>query len=56
MPKHEKQKFIDAGTCYICNGEFTKTNYEVRGHCHRTGNYRGAAHARCTINYYNNKY
>ena len=56
MPKHEKQKFIDAGTCYICNGEFTKTNYEVRGHWHRTGNYRGAAHARCTINYYNNKY
>ena len=35
---------------------FTKTNYRVRDHCHRTGKYRGPAHTRCNINYYNNKY
>ena len=29
-------------------------NSRVRDHCHRTGNYRGAAHTRCTISYYNN--
>jgi hypothetical protein len=42
--------------CYICNGEFTKSNYKVRDHCHRTGKYRGAAHTRCNINYYNNRF
>ena len=31
-------------------------NYKVTDHCHRTDNYRGAAHIRCTINYYNNRH
>ena len=38
--------------CVIVN--VLKQNYKVRDHCHRTGNYRGAAHTRCNINYYNN--
>ncbi len=42
--------------CYICNGAFTATNKKVRDHCHRTGNYRGAAHNTCNINYFNNRY
>ncbi len=42
--------------CYICHGDYIKTKYKVRDHCHRTGKYRGAAHVRCNINYYNNKY
>ena len=49
MSKHDKLKFIDADTCYLCYGEFTKTN-KVRDRCHRTGKYRGAAHVRCNIN------
>ena len=55
ISKQDKHNFIDADTCYICNGEFTTTNYKVRDHCHRTGNYRRAAHTKCNINYYNNK-
>ena len=42
--------------CYICNGAFTETNKKVRDHCHRTGNYRGAAHNACNINYFSNRY
>ena len=46
--------FECAELCYICNGEFSKSNYKVRDHCHRTGKYRGAAHTRCNMNYTNN--
>ena len=44
---HSKQKI-----CYICKEEFNnneKKNYKVRGHCHYTGKYRGAAHNACNL-------
>ena len=50
MPNHDKHNVIDADTCYICNGEFIKTNYKVRDHCHRTVNYRRDANTKCNIN------
>ena len=56
MANHDIHNFIDADTCYICDGEFSKSNYEVRDHCHRTGNYRGAARTTCNINYYNKRH
>ena len=28
-----------------------KKNYKVRGHCHYTGKYRGAAHNMCNLRY-----
>ena len=56
MSKHDEHNFRCAEECYTCNGEFTKTYYKVRDHCHRTGNYTGAAHTKCNINYYNNTY
>ena len=56
MLKQDHHNFIDADTCYIRNCEFTKSNYKVRDHCHITGNYRGAAHTRCNINQYNNRF
>ena len=56
MSNHDKYTFIYADSCYVCNGEFTKTNYKVRDHCHRTGKCRGAAHVRCDMNCYNKRY
>ena len=53
MSRHDTHNVIDAEECCVCNGELTKTTYKVRDHCHRTGNYRGAAHTTCNINYYN---
>jgi hypothetical protein len=55
MSRKDMDIFRCMEQCYICNGEFTKSNYKVRDHCHRTGEYRGAAHTRCNINYYNNR-
>ena len=46
---HNKQKI-----CYICKKEFNnndKKNYKVRGHCHYTSQYRGAAHNICNLRY-----
>ena len=48
--------FKRAKVCSICGGAFTESNKKVRDHCHRTGNYRGAAHNACNINYFNNRY
>ena len=56
MSKRDHDSFKCADQCYICLGECSKTNYEIRDHCHRTGKYRGAAHTKCNISYYNNKY
>ena len=33
----------------------TRTTKKVRNHDHRTGCYRGAAHDKCTINYFSNR-
>ena len=51
MSKRDEPNFRCAEQCYICSVEYTRANYKVRDHCHRTGNYRGAAHTTCNINY-----
>ena len=35
---------------------FTKQNYNVTDHCHRTGEYRREAYNMCNINIFSNKY
>ena len=56
LTREDKKCFKDATTCYICDGGFTERNYKVRDHDHRTGQYRGAAHTKCNILHYSNRY
>ena len=49
--RHNKQK-----VCHICEKGFSIDNddkkyHTVKGHCHYTGKYRGAAHDICNLRY-----
>ena len=47
----------NAKICYICKEKFEKKSlkdkkcHKVRDHCHYTGEYRGAAHSICNLEY-----
>ena len=58
MTKDDTKNFCAAHKCYLCNGGFTKEGnlQKVKDHDHRTGAYRGAAHQKCNINYFSNRY
>ena len=40
-----------ATECFICNKPFTRENCKCRDHCHITGDFRGAIHKICNINF-----
>ena len=40
----------------MCGGGFKDNKDKVRDHDHRTGKFRGAAHNKCNINYFNNRF
>ena len=48
-PEVEEQ-FKQASNCWIC-GNLLNLEDRVRDHCHFTGQYRGAAHNRCNLQY-----
>ena len=52
----DKMKFCNSKKCCICDCKFKPEDVKVRDHDHRTGKYRGAAHNKCNINYYSNRY
>ena len=37
--------------CHICNGKLHYKKDKVRDHCHVTGEYRGAAHKNCNLQF-----
>ena len=52
----EQASFRQATRCYICGGEFSPLGpKKVRDHCHFTGQYRGAACAKCNLLLYSVK-
>ena len=47
-----KREHETAEKCHVCLKEFNdQQNRKVRGHCHYTGLYRGAAHNDCNLKY-----
>ena len=44
MSAEEEEKFQLSNKCWICDKLFDVGDGKVRGHCHITGKYRGAAH------------
>ena len=56
MSKEDNKKFFSATHCSICNECFKDGDTKCRDHDHRTGQFRGATHQKCNINYFNNRY
>lgn len=53
LSEKEEQQFKEATICHICKKAFenTPTHVRVRDHCHISGLFRGAAHAKCNLKY-----
>ena len=47
----EEEVFSNATQCHICKGDTTSDDILVRDHDHLTGQFRGAAHQSCNLNY-----
>ena len=50
LTKEEEDNYNKENICYICKKDFNNDT-KVRGHCHFTGKYRGAAHNTCNLRY-----
>ena len=50
MSAEEGKRFEMSNICWICNRLFDFSDNKVRGPCHISGKYRGAAHCKCNIN------
>ena len=51
----DQEDFQSATKCHICEKDLfrdkmTEKILKVRGHCHFSGEYRGAAHNECNLN------
>ena len=49
ITRDQEQDFKRATVCHIC--EKSLNDDKVRDHCHLTGEYRGAAHNKCNLNF-----
>ena len=57
LTKEQQEPYENARICYICKEKIEnkflkeKKYHKVRGHCHYTQKYRGAAHTICNLKY-----
>ena len=51
LTKAQNREFSRARVCHICLSPFKLNERKVRDHCHYTGEYRGAAHSSCNLQY-----
>ena len=51
MGEEEGHLFQQSNSCCICKKLIDNDNEKVRGHCHVTGKFRGAARWSCNINF-----
>ena len=51
MIMEEEDMFQKACSCWICGKLFDLVDEKVRGHCHISGKFRGAAHFSCNANF-----
>ena len=58
LTKEDKLAYEQATLCHICHEPFgeSKAHKKVRDHDHITGQFRGAAHNCCNVNYFANRY
>lgn len=56
LSQTDKKKFYSATHCSICNERFETDEQKCRDHDHRTGQFRGATHSKCNVNYFCNRY
>ena len=59
MTEADERAFKRAKCCHICQKAFANDENKmkkVRDHDHRTGKFRGAAHNKCNINFFSNRY
>ena len=51
LTNDQQKQFDSAKECYLCGCEIKVDDKKVRDHDHLTGEYRGAAHNACNLNY-----
>ena len=51
MSEEEEYLFQQSNNCWICKKLIDNNDEKVRDHCHVTGQFRGAAHWDCNINF-----
>lgn len=47
----EKQEYMNAKICHICDENIDDDQVKVMDHSHLTGKFRGAAHQQCNLSY-----
>ena len=51
LTKQQWHGFNNAIVCHVCGQPFVEEDKKVRDHCHSTGEYRGATHVSCNLQF-----